>query len=192
MDIISRAAEYFTHMTPVETVGQVIGFIGMAMLFISFQQKENKKIYFWQIIGVSLFTVHFAMLGAYTGALLNILGVLRAVVFYNSEKKWAQSKLWVYGLLAAYVVVGILIWEDRYSLLPILAMVLSTFAFTADTPFHFRLLSFPCSPMWLTYNIHHFSISGSIAECCSMTSMIIAFIRCDLMKAIHERKDRKS
>ena len=93
MDIINRAAEYFTHMTPVETVGQAIGFIGMAMLFISFQQKENKKIYFWQIIGVSLFTVHFAMLGAYTGALLNILGVLRAVVFYNSEKKWAQSKL---------------------------------------------------------------------------------------------------
>lgn len=31
MDIINRAAEYFTHMTPVETAGQVIGFIGMAI-----------------------------------------------------------------------------------------------------------------------------------------------------------------
>ena len=190
MDIISRAAEYFAHMTAFEAVGQVIGFVGMAMLFISFQQKQNKKIYFWQILGVSLFTVHFAMLGAYTGALLNVLGVLRAAVFYNSERKWARSKLWVWGLLAAYVVVGILIWEDWYSLLPILAMILSTFAFTAKTPFRFRLLSFPCSPMWLTYNIHHFSISGSIAECCSMTSMIIAFIRCDLLPAIREKRGK--
>lgn len=180
--MIDKIIAYFTAMTPLDTVGQIIGFIGTTAFFISYQQREQRRIIFYQIIGISMFVTHFFMLKAYTGAVLNVLGVIRAVVYYNADKKWAKTKLWFYGLLTAYIVAGILIWEDWFSLLPILAMVLSTFAFVTENALRFRLLNFPCSPMWMTYNIHHYSISGTITECFTMTSMIIAFFRYYIIK----------
>lgn len=180
---MAQIIEYFTTMTPLETVGQIIGFIGTTAFFISYQQKAQKRIIFYQIIGISMFVIHFFMLKAYTGAVLNVLGVIRAVVYYNADKKWAQSKLWFYGLLLTYMIAGIFIWEDWFSILPIFAMILSTFAFITDNPLRFRILNFPCSPIWLIYNIHHHSISGSITECFTMTSMIIAFFRYYVIKS---------
>jgi len=180
--MITAITEYFSDMTFIDIIGQIIGFFGTAAFFISYQQKEQKQIVFFQIIGISMFVVHFFMLGAYTGAILNVFGVVRAVIYYNNDKKWAQSKLWFYGLIIVYTVVGILTWEDWFSVLPIIAMILSTFAFMQTNALRFRLLNFPCSPMWLIYNLHHFSISGSITECFTMTSMIIGFFRYYILK----------
>lgn len=136
----------------------------------------------FQIFGISTFTIHFFMLGAFSGAAMNLVGVLRAVVIYFSGKKWADSRIWYYFFMASYIVLGIAAWEDIFSVLPIIAMVLSTYAFYLPDETKLRLFTFPSSPCWLIYNIRHASVSGSITEYFNMISLIIAMTRYDLPK----------
>ena len=74
---------------------QLIGLFGLAMAMLSYQMKTQKQIVMIQIISWSFFTVHFYLLGAYTGALLNLIGAIRSVVFANKDKKWGRSKWWI-------------------------------------------------------------------------------------------------
>ena len=163
-------------------LAQAIGCIGTVLFFISYQQKKKKNIMLFQIFGITMFTIHFFMLEAYSGFAMNLLGIIRAVVIYFSGRKWADSRVWYYGFMVSYVVLGIAVWEDWFSILPIIAMILSTYAFYLTDETKLRLLTFPCSPSWLIYNVHHGSISGTITECFTMTSLIIAMIRYDLPK----------
>lgn len=48
-------------------------------------------------------------------------------------------------------------------------MLLSTLAYEQKQPRRFRRLMFPCSPLWMVYNIHSGSVSGVVTEafaCC--------------------------
>ncbi len=188
--MLEAIREFFASMSYTEIIGQIIGFFGTAAFFVSYQKRRQQDIIFWQIIGISLFVVHFFTLGAYTGAFMNILGLIRAVVYYYREggKKWAKSKLWFCVLMISYIAVGIVTWEDMFSVLPLAAMCLSTLGFEATNVLAFRLYNFPCSPMWLVYNIHNGSVSGTVTECFTMTSMIIALVRYYVFKSKSDKK----
>ena len=79
----------------VETVAQIVGFGGAALNGLSFQQKKRKGIIGVQIGAAVLFIIHYILLGAYTGAALNFIGLLRSIVFINNDKKWAKSPVWL-------------------------------------------------------------------------------------------------
>ena len=68
-----------------EIIAQIIGIIAMAFNILSYQQKKQRYIIAWQLLGTTLFTVNFFLLGAYTGALLNAVGIVRAIVFLYKE-----------------------------------------------------------------------------------------------------------
>ena len=57
----------------------------------SFQLNKHKHIMLVQIAATALFGLQYFLLGAYTGLALDIVGVLRDIVFYNKDKKWASS-----------------------------------------------------------------------------------------------------
>ena len=79
-----------------ETISQVIGFVGTIVSFIIFQQNKRSRIIGLQILSTSLFAVHYILLGAFTGAALNLIAVTRSIVFYNNDKKWAKSPAWLW------------------------------------------------------------------------------------------------
>ena len=79
----------------VNYIAQAVGFGGAALNCISFQQNKRSRIIGVQIFAAIMFIIHFIMLGAYSGAALNFIGLLRSIVFYNSDKKWAKSPVWL-------------------------------------------------------------------------------------------------
>ncbi|MEG1991386.1 MAG: YgjV family protein, partial [Christensenella sp.] len=117
--------EFFLNLSAFDIFAQCVGFCGTICFFIGFQQKKRKKIILMQLFGILFFTAHFFLLGAYTGAMMNFLGLLRAFVYYNDNKKWAQNKAWFYGFMISYLVIGIITWENFFSLFPIIAMLLT-------------------------------------------------------------------
>ena len=68
-----------------ETVAQIFGLCGMTMNVLSYQRKEQREIIFMQLIGSLFFAVNFFMIGAFVGALLNVVGMLRAVAYWQRE-----------------------------------------------------------------------------------------------------------
>ena len=162
-------------------IAQIIGAVALALAVISFQQKTHKYILTFQLAANFAFVLHFALLGAYTGALLNAVALLRAIVFVNKGNIWADKKLWLYLFCILSLVVGVFTWEGTLSILPILGMLCTTVAFWIKTPKYVRLCAFPSSPMWLIYNFANQAWGGVFTEVINMTSIIIAIIRIDIL-----------
>lgn len=165
-----------------ETIGQIVGFIAMAIIVASYQQKTHKKILVFQMISGLLFTVHYVLLGAYTGAVMNLLGAFRSLIYSKRDKKWASSVMWPILFSIGFLVSGILTWKNIYSLFPLIAMLISSVVLWIEQPKINRIFSLPVSTGWLIYNIKEWSIPGIVTEIFILSSIIIGIIRLDIKK----------
>jgi len=176
----------------IEIVAQGFGILGMIANFLSFQQKKQKGAIAFQFFAALLFAVNFFMLGAYIGALLNIVGVLRALVFVNREKLKAEHPVWLIAFILAfsstYPLVFTVFGKEANAqnliieLLPVVAMILSTISFRLTKARDIRRFGLFSSPMWLIYNIFCFSIGAIISEILNLISIIIGIIRFDIKR----------
>ena len=88
---------------------QVIGFIGMGVLVLSFQQNNRNKILIFILIGQLIFLVHFIMLGAWTAVAMNSVGAVRTLIFqYKEQKQWAAKSYWPILFIAGFIGFGTL------------------------------------------------------------------------------------
>ena len=175
-------------MTMVNFVVQGISILGMACHISSFQIKKNSMLFFAQLMGSMLFLIHYIMLGAATGAILNLVGVIRGVVFLQGEKlrkPWVLVALWILTICAVVVT-----WNGTlsctlsldmkywYNIFPLIAMLASSTAMHFNNGKVIRLTQlFAASPGWLTYNIIVGSLGGSLCETFIIMSTVISFIR---------------
>lgn len=166
-------------------LAQGIGFIGMIFVFIAFQNNNKKKILLFQAIAGAVFTVHFLLLGAFTGSVMNAVEVARNLVFYR-EWKTRLRIFWIILFIIVFTASGLASWQSLISLLPVIAMNLSTVAFSLKNPKHIRLCFSPVAIGWLIYNIASFSIAGILTEVFDLISLIIAFWRFDILKKQHQ------
>ena len=168
----------------VEIIGQVIGFVAMAIIVFSYQQKSHKNILTFQMVSGLLFTVHFLLIGAYTGCVSNLIGALRSLLYANRGKnKFTDFKLWPVIFSVVFTVSGIMTWADIYSVFPIIAMVMSSFVLWIDSPKINRAFSIPTSACWLIYNIANLSYAGIATEIFVLSSIVIGMIRLDRKEA---------
>ncbi|MDD5602931.1 MAG: YgjV family protein [Eubacteriales bacterium] len=163
-------------------ITQSIGFIGLALAVLSFQSRRLKGILLFQTLANAAFIVHYVLLGAYTGAAINFLGAFRNIVFYNKEKSWASKKFWLYFFITVYIASGIASWENIYSLLPILGVIMTTMAYWVKDAAITRKLVLPGTIFWLVYSIAVFSIAGTITEILILVSVITSIVRYDIKK----------
>ena len=167
----------------VEITGQIIGFVAMAIIVFSYQQKSHKNILTFQMVSGLLFTVHFLLIGAYTGCVSNLIGALRSLIYANRGKnKFTDFKLWPVIFSVIFTISGILTWADIYSVFPIVAMVMSSVVLWIDSPKTNRAFSIPTSACWLVYNIPNSSISGVATEIFVLSSIVIGMLRLDRKK----------
>ena len=82
------------------------------------------------------------------------------------------------------LIVGIFTWDGIESILPTVAMMLTTVAFFLSNPTYIRRLNLPSSPMWMIYNLINKSYGGILTECFVMTSLLVAMFRFDRKKKV--------
>lgn len=174
-----------------DIIAQAIGIVATIVAVLSFQSKGQKGIMIIQTISTSLWTLHFLMIGAYTGFILNLLCAIRAVIYSKRDtKKWAASKVWIYiftlGALAVYAVTLLLFSTPDspkspvIELLPVIGVIATTIGFRLDSGFKVRLSQLVSGPVWLIYNIFNGSIGGTVTEIFATCSVIIGIIRLDI------------
>ncbi|MBQ9773790.1 MAG: YgjV family protein [Clostridia bacterium] len=186
--------DFFQNMTALEIAAQGIGVCATILAILSFQQKTQKSIVFFQLLNNVLWTAHFLMLGAWAGGLLNAIGIFRGLVFcFRGEKEWARSPVW-YGVFSlAFIGASVFAWiqgDGALALLPLAGMLFTTVSLSLRDPFRVRVISFFSSPCWLTYNIINASIPGAFTEIFMMCSILIGILRIDLPRMRAERAER--
>ena len=175
-----------------EIIGQAVGIVAMAFIILSYQPKTQKNIFLLQLIGSTLFSINFFLLGAYVGAYLNVIGLIRGLAFYFKEKtkadKWYMillfCLLFASGYLLTFTVFGkpFNLLNAVVEIMPVIAMIVATISFATKDAKTLRKLSLICSPCWLVYDAVSLSIGGVICEILSLISIITAIIRHDLKK----------
>ena len=173
-----------------DVIIQGISILGMTSNVLSFQQKTQRGILLFQLVGGALFCIHFILIGAIVGGLLNGLAVVRALIYSNREKMRAESIYWVLGLSLSFIAVYALnftllggeptLKNFIIECLPVIGMIAATIGMSLGSARSTRLSSYVCSPCWLVYNIVNLSIGGIICESINMVSITVGTIRYDL------------
>lgn len=171
-------------------LAQAIGLVAMAIAILSFQQKTQKRILLMQFCSSTLFTLHYGLIGAAMGSILNGIGIVRAAIFAQRDtKKWAASPVWIPVFIAlfagAYALNFTVLGKEAtvrnllLEILPVIGMTATTISFRMEKAGQVRLFSLISSPLWLIYNACSGSLGGAITEIFSLCSIFIGILRLD-------------
>ena len=176
-------------MLPREIIGQIISIAAMGCNILSYQNKNQKSLLLFQLLGGTLFAISFFLLGATVGAILNLIAVIRALMFLFSEKLKMSHPLWLFAFMVSYVTVYILtftVFGTKPSLvnflieiLPVIGMTALSVGFMFEDSSKVRVLGLVSSPAWLIYNIYYLSVGAIICEALSLISIFIGILRHD-------------
>lgn len=192
VEMIAKVIDYIGNMTPKEIIAQIISIIGMLMGVFSYQQKGKARILTFQLIGAALFVIHFFMIDALSGAILNFVAIVRALIFIYEDKIHGDHPAWTIGLTVTYILSYISVFtvfgkeptakDLILEILPVIAMTVTTIAFRYKNDKMLRRVAFISSPLWLIYNGIKGSSGGIIGETLNLSSAIIGTIRLDRKK----------
>lgn len=176
----------------INLIAQIIGIFAMVFNIVSYQGKKQSTVIALQLVGGLLFAVNFLMLGAYVGGLLNIIAVVRAVVFLFKDRLKSDNIPWFIFFISTYLAVYILNftffgkeptdYNLLIELLPVIGMIALNIGFRLKKAADVRRLGLISSPAWLIYNIVAGSWGAIACESITLVSIFVGMFR-------HDRKN---
>ena len=170
-------------MDPFILTAQSLGIVAMILTVLSMQCRSNKNLFLFQEISGVFFAVSFFMLGAWSGALMNLYGTIRPELL--RREKIAQSK-WVlillFGMLFLISLTVLLLLKEKWYLvlLVTIAQGFGTFFMWKQNGKNIRLVQlYAVSPLWITYNclIPVPSVGGILTELINIASVLLSLFR---------------
>ena len=166
-------------MEPIEIIGQILGGVAIILGLISYQMKTQGRIILMQALTGLVFVVQYLLLGAYTGMAMNLVGVVRCIVYYFRNKRGSNEKVTPMVFAVIMAIIGILTWNAWYSVFMFLGLVINTLCLAFSDPQKLRISVLITCPMVLTYNvlIPTPSIGGIVYESVAIISAIVGLAR---------------
>ena len=163
-------------------VAQGLGLVALVVTCLSYQARTTRGIALQQAAASLFWTAHLLLLGAWTGGLMNLLGLLRGSVYsQRGARAWASrpSWPWLFGALcvAAAVWSGVVQGEGPRLLLSATAQCLGCYALWTPRVRLARRLLVLVSLLWLVYDVLAGSIPGTACEIFSQVSLLVAIVR---------------
>ena len=158
-------------------ISQVLAAVGYSLLAYSFFKKQKMQILFIQILAYIGFTTHYALLGALTGTVCNIIGFIALIIIYFFSDDIKRKRLLVLILVPLLIVMSILSYENIFSLFPVMACLITFITFLSKDENKIRFVGIISAAFWLIYAIIHMSYSAIIFEAATVISTVIAYVK---------------
>ena len=156
---------------------QAVGFLGTILFFLSYQCKQNKKLFRVQFVSYLCYTTHLLMLGAVTGGISYILNTLRSFCL-GSRNRFLKSNAMCAIICALQLAALYLTWAGWRSVLPVAANIAATVGGYTHNGRKIRAVGiFVNSPLWIVYDIIVGSWAGILDEVVSEASMLLSIYR---------------
>ena len=172
-----------------QIVAQALGIVAMFFHIFSYQQKTAKGIITCQLFGSLFFGVNYLLLGAYIGTIMNVVGIVRAILFLKKDTLHTERMWWLIGFGVAYVLAYLLnftVLQKEPTLpnllvecLPVVGMFATHLAFRHNSTKVIRRFCLISSVSWLIFNVVTVSIGAIACEAFSLVSIFIAMARLD-------------
>lgn len=157
-------------------LSQVFVIVGIALYAITFLLKTKKSVLIVGLIGVMLNTISFVLLGAYTGALVNVVAMVRSIWFFCEEKKGKRTWVSLTVVMTLIVIATIFTYGSIIDLLPLVAGLSYAFACWQKNISLYRWLGILVSVIYIIYDIFFNSIFGVVSESIAIICAIIGLI----------------
>lgn len=158
---------------------QTVGFVAIFVGASSYQVKTQRGILAVQSVSCSLWSLHFFLLGAVTGGLLNGAMVFRNLIYGFGNK--TALRFAPHVIAACVLLSGIYgtFWGEGklYCLLAPAAQVLQTYLFLSKDAQKIRKYSLVVSALWFAYNTLSSSLAGIAGEIVNIISIIAGYVR---------------
>lgn len=163
-------------------LAQVIGVLAVASYLLSYQFKKRKHIILVNATSSCLYVLQYILLGAFVGAVLDILSALSTFTAGKKNKGFVarHTKVVVICLNLSFVTAGLLLYENIFSLFPIAGAILQTSAFWITNERTIRLVSLLGAPFWLCYNLESQAYGATLGSVLAIISLLIAIYRYDI------------
>lgn len=158
-------------------IGQGLGIVAVILGFINYQVKTREQVLYVHLATTICFAFHYMFIGAYSGMAMNFVGMVRNLVFYYAGKNGKVSKIWSVSFAVVMGVMGILAWENWYSVLAVVGLVINSYSMSFSNPNNIRKSILITSPMVFAYDIFVTSIGGAVYEAIVIVSSVIGLIR---------------
>jgi len=151
-------------------LAQIIGLFSFIVSLIAYHKKTKKKILSTMIISNTLNFIHYFLLDALSGGITKIVAVIRDILIINKK----NSKSIFYIFVFIYLILGITLYENLLSIIPIIASFITTIAAFFGSPYIIKIVALLTFTLWLIYNIFVLSFAGIISNIIAIISTIIA------------------
>ncbi len=168
-------------------IANAVGVLAVLLFVGSYQLKTRRHIILCNVLSRGLYVVQYLLLGAFSGAVLDVLGMGISLLAQKKDATFLRKR--VPGGLATVIVLvdltvigmGLFLYENIYSLLPILGVLLHTGAFWLTKEKAIRRISFLGSPFWLVYNLASRAYGSAVGDVITMVSIALAILRYDVL-----------
>ena len=163
-------------------IPQIIGFFAVAAFLLSYQQKKRRSIILLNTVSRALYILQYLLLGAYAGAVLDVLGAVSSLLATRKDKGFIarHPRLVLLSVDALIVAAGIsiaVLKKSPWELLPIAGVLLHTTAFWISDERIIRRVSLLGSPFWFVYNFVSLAYFSAVGDLLTMLSIVIAMIK---------------
>ena len=162
-------------------ISQVFIVIAIILYALTFTLKTKRSVLFIGLLSIVLTIIAFILLGAYTGAAVNLVTMFRSLWFYIEEKHGKHTKLSLIIILILIIGATFFTYEKMIDLLPFAAGMIYTFACWQKNITLYRILGILVTTIDIAYDIQFNSIFGIvgklIAIICAISSLIIYQIK---------------
>lgn len=168
---------------------QILVVISTVFIGCSYLAKDKKNIMLLCVIYCFFYSGHYLLLNAYTGALMSLISAARNIWFYlNAKKKRNNPKFSLLLFLLLAVIFGAVSYQDTFSIISIMASLLSTYSIWQKNVKLYRILAVPVSICFIIYAIHINSFLSILTECILLVVEIVGIIQyCSKTKNIVNR-----
>jgi hypothetical protein len=152
---------------------QSLAIVALGVFALSFHFKSRGSILLVQIASLFVWSTHFALLGAWTGAILSAVNIIVTILFlYKDRKRWIRNNAFLGCTLAVLAIVSIATWEGYFTLFAFLAISSITIAKWQDDPRKIRMISIVASALWIVYDSFVGSYGGIVSESVIIVSIL--------------------
>lgn len=163
-------------------VAQIVGFAAVFLYLLSFQLKKRSQIVWVTCVSNVLYVLQYFMLGAFSGAILDILSAVSSFFAGKKHEKRFRilSRIAAAGTLSLIALAGFAVAclrQDPIQLIPVAGALLQTGALWFDREQTIRWFSLLGAPFWLVYNTVSMAYGAAFGSALSIISATVGLIR---------------
>lgn len=166
-----------------EIFANVIGLIGVVLFVLSYQLKRRRGIIICNASSRLLYVIQYLLLGAYEGALLDVVAFFVSLLCFGSNKGFMKKHFGLAFVLSNILIIGfgMTTYKNLFSLLPILGVIFETMALWLKNERNIRVVSLLGAPFWLVYNFVNMAYGSCVGNLITLVSIAVAIIRYDVL-----------